>query len=84
VRRLSDGRTISIPERERAITGVSNGEINRELAILKRTFNLAIQAGKLLHKPYIPLAGEDNTRTASSTRINFAASCASCRRRSSP
>jgi integrase len=46
-----------------AISGASNGEINRELAILKRTFNLAVQAGKLLHKPYIPLLREDNTRT---------------------
>ena len=43
--------------------GASNGEINRELAILKRIFNLAVQAGKLLHKPYIPLLREDNTRT---------------------
>src|SRR5690349_7312420 len=42
VRRLPDGRTINIRERVRAITGVSNGEINRELGILKRTFNLAI------------------------------------------
>lgn len=57
-----DGKTIHIAERERAITGVSNGEINRELTILKRVFNLAIQAGKMLHKPHIPLLREDNTR----------------------
>lgn len=35
--------------------GASNGEINRELAILKRAFSLAIQGGRLLHKPYIPM-----------------------------
>lgn len=58
-----DGSTIRIPEHERSIARVSNGEINRELTILKRIFNLAVQAGKLLHKPHIPLLREDNTRT---------------------
>jgi integrase len=42
---------------------VSNGEINRELTVLKRMFSLAIQAGKLLYKPYIPMLQEDNVRT---------------------
>jgi integrase len=42
---------------------VSNAEINRELTTLKRMFSLAIQAGKLHHKPHIPLLREDNTRT---------------------
>ena len=42
---------------------VSNAEINRELTTLKRMFSLAMQAGKLLHKPHIPLLREDNTRT---------------------
>ncbi len=45
------------------IGDVSNAEINRELTILKRIFNLAIQAGKLLHKPHIPMLRENNTRT---------------------
>ena len=49
-----------IPEVRRP---VSAAEINRELTILKRLFSLAIQAGKLLHKPHIPLLHEDNTRT---------------------
>mgnify|MGYP003352166950 CR=1 FL=1 len=57
-----DGSTIRIAEQERAVT-VSNGEINRELTILKRIFNLAVQAGKLLHKPHIPLLREDNIRS---------------------
>ena len=42
---------------------VSNAEINRELTTLKRMFSLAIQAGKLHHKPHIPMLREDNTRT---------------------
>jgi hypothetical protein len=40
----------------------SNGEINRELTALKRAFSLAIQAGKLITKPHIPLLREDNVR----------------------
>lgn len=40
----------------------SNGEINRELTILKRMFSLAVQAGKLFAKPYIPMLKEDNVR----------------------
>ena len=42
---------VTTPEERRQ---VSNGEINRELTILKRAFSLAIQAGKLMTKPYIP------------------------------
>ncbi len=45
------------------IGDVSNAEINRELTILKRIFNLAIQSEKLLHKPHIALLRESNTRT---------------------
>ena len=39
--------------------------INRELAILKRAFTLAIRAGKLLpaHRPYIAMLQEHNVRT---------------------
>jgi integrase len=37
--------------------------INRELAALKRMFSLAVQAGKLLHRPHIPMLRENNTRT---------------------
>lgn len=39
--------------------------INRELAILKRAFTLAIRAGKLLpaHRPYIAMLQEHNIRT---------------------
>jgi integrase len=48
---------------QRLEAGASNGEINRELTTLKRAYNLAIQAGKLLAKPYIPLLKERNVRT---------------------
>jgi len=42
--------------------GASNGEINRELALLKRAFNLAIQEEKITRKPHIPRLEEDNVR----------------------
>jgi integrase len=57
-----DGSVHSVPEQRRTVAGVSNGEINRELTALKRMFNLAIQAGKLLQKPHIPFLKEDNVR----------------------
>jgi integrase len=39
-----------------------NGTINRELAALKRAYNLAYQAGRIYKKPYIPTLQEDNAR----------------------
>ena len=40
----------------------SSGTINRELTHVKRLFNLARQAGKILHSPHIPMLQENNTR----------------------
>src|SRR5215831_6417246 len=42
--------------------GAANATINRELAALKRMFSLALQAGKLSFKPYIPTLEENNAR----------------------
>ena len=56
----ADVRAFSV-RRQKA--GASNGEINRELTALKRMFSLAIQGGKLLVKPYIPMLKENNVRT---------------------
>jgi integrase len=42
--------------------GAKNATINRELAALKRMFSLAVQAGKLSFKPYIPTLEENNAR----------------------
>ncbi len=36
----------------------SHAQINRELAALKRMFTLAVQSGKLLMRPYIPMLSE--------------------------
>ncbi|NOT26099.1 MAG: site-specific integrase [Acidobacteria bacterium] len=50
---------------------VSNGEINRELTVLKRMFTLAMQAGKILYRPHIPMLQEDNVRTGFFEREQF-------------
>jgi integrase len=42
---------------------VSDAEINRELALVKRMFRLAVQAEKLIRAPHIALLEERNTRT---------------------
>jgi integrase len=57
---MPDGSIKHVPEQRRA---TSNGAINRELTILKRAFSLAVQAGKLLVRPHIPILREDNVRT---------------------
>jgi integrase len=68
-----DGTPRHVPEQRRTVTGVSNGEINRELTALKRMFNLAIQSGKLLQKPHMPLLNEDNVRVGFFERDQFLA-----------
>lgn len=47
---------------ERQDAGASAAEINRELAALRRSFNLAVQAGRLVQKPHFPMLKERNTR----------------------
>src|SRR5262249_42925424 len=42
--------------------GASNAAINRDLIALKRMFSLAVQGGKLMTRPYIPLLKEANVR----------------------
>ena len=69
---------ISMPEIRvftlaRQQAGASNGEINRELTALKRMFSLAVQGGKLLHKPHIPMLKENNVRTGFFEREPFEA-----------
>jgi len=46
----------------RQAAGASNATVNRDLITLKRMFNLALQSGKLMTRPYIPLLKESNVR----------------------
>lgn len=51
--------------------GAANASINLELANLKRMFTLAIQAEKILQRPYIPMLKEDNVRKRFFERVEF-------------
>ena len=51
--------------------GASNAEINRELALLKRAYNLAFRAERIVRKPYIPLLQERNVRQGFFERLEF-------------
>jgi len=51
----------------------SNAEINRELAALKRAFNLALKAERITRKPYIPRLEENNIRQGFFERADFEA-----------
>ena len=42
--------------------GAANGTINRELAALKRMFNLGLKSERIHRKPYIPMLKENNVR----------------------
>jgi integrase len=42
--------------------GAKPAEVNNELAIVRRMFSLAVEAGKLLHAPKIPRLKPNNTR----------------------
>ena len=57
-------------QRRRA-AGAAAGTVNRELTVLKRMFTLAVQGGKLLHRPHIPLLQEHNMRAGFFEREAF-------------
>ena len=71
----TDGTVQKVRERRRDITGASNAEINRELAILKRMFTLAVEGGKLYHAPHIEMLRENNVRKGFFEREQFEAVC---------
>ena len=65
-----NGTWHELPELRRP---VSVGEINRELTVLKRMFSLAIEAGKLHHKPHFAMLREDNVRVGFFEREQYEA-----------
>lgn len=58
---------------DRQQKGYANATINRELSALKRMYTLAIQAGKLLQRPHIPMLAEHNVRKGFFERAQFEA-----------
>jgi integrase len=55
--------------------GASNAEINRELAALRRSFRLAVRAGRLVQYPHVPMLQERNTRRGFLEPDQIAANC---------
>lgn len=51
----------------------ANATINRELAIIKRAFTLAMQAGKVMSRPHVPMLAERNVRQGFFERDQFEA-----------
>jgi integrase len=55
----------------RKAPGASNGEVNRELAILKRAFSLSVKAGTLTATPHFPILPESHPRSGFFDRAEF-------------
>ena len=53
--------------------GAANATVNRELAVLKRAFRLAKQAGTVMYVPHIPMLRENNVRSGFFERDEFEA-----------
>jgi len=55
----------------RQAAGAANATINRDLIALKRMFRLAVQAGRVMTRPHIPLLQEANIRRGFFERDQF-------------
>lgn len=58
---------------QRLSEGATPASINRELAIVKRAFSLAMKDGTLVQKPHVPMLAERNVRTGFFERHDFEA-----------
>jgi integrase len=63
---------------QRQTEGAANATINRELALLKRGYNLGIEAEKIVRKPYIPQLKEDKIRSGFFEYAEFVAVRGAC------
>ena len=74
-RRMSSITTAEIRTytKQRMDAGAEPATINRELAILKRMFSLAIKGTKLMVRPHIPMLAENNVRVGFFERQTFEA-----------
>ena len=58
---------------DRLKAGASDAEVNRELAIIKRAYSLAMKAGRIHSRPYVAMLKEHNTRKGFLEPTQFAA-----------
>ncbi|MCL4848087.1 MAG: tyrosine-type recombinase/integrase [Acidobacteria bacterium] len=58
---------------QRLDAGAAPASVNRELALLKRTFTLAVRDGRVLMRPHIPMLAEANARTGFFEKAAFEA-----------
>lgn len=74
-RRLAQVTTADVRQYtdQRLEAGAAPAQVNRELAVLKRMFSLAVRDGKLLYRPHIPMLREDNVRTGFFERSEYEA-----------
>ena len=74
-RRMSSLTTADVRAytKARMDAGAAAATINRELAILKRMFTLAVKGAKLMVRPHIPMLAEDNVRSGFFERETFEA-----------
>lgn len=63
VREISEKRRGKVVVRAAEQRHYSNAEINRELAIVKRVFSLAVQSGKMMHRPHVTMLKERAPRS---------------------
>jgi len=56
--------------------GAANATVNRELAAIRRAFSLALEAGRISHKPGIQMLKEDNAQKGFFELEQFEAVCA--------
>lgn len=58
---------------DRLKAGASAAEVNRELAIIKRAYSLAMKAGRIHSRPHVAMLAEHNTRKGFLEPTQFAA-----------
>lgn len=60
---ITAAQIVTYAQKRRHEDGASQATVNRELAALRRMFNLGIRLGKLLVRPYISVTKERNARS---------------------
>jgi integrase len=61
--------------RDRRQEGAANGTINRELELMRHAFILAIEEGRLFHRPEFPMLEENNVRQGFFESAQFESVC---------